>query len=70
MTRENIITLAAYFYPATRAQKAQGLGGIYELVRFDSLEPGKRRLLGETRPRNVTEARQQAKIDGATPWNF
>lgn len=70
MTTENVITLAAYFYPATPAQKRRGEGGTYELHRFDSLEPGKVRVLGSMHLPNITAARRQAKVDGAKPWNF
>lgn len=58
---------AAYFYPATRAQKAAGARGIYEL---HVLTNGRREILA-TRPlSNKLEARVQADIDAATPWNF
>lgn len=68
---ENVITLAAYFYPATPAQKRNvGARDTYELHRLDSREPGARRILASVGIDGKRAARQQAKIDGATPWNF
>ena len=67
----NVITLAAYFYPATPAQKRNvGAKDIYELHRFDSAEPGRVRVLAISAVNGKVEAKRQAKIDGATPWNF
>lgn len=67
----NVITLAAYFYPATPARKRNvGAKDIYELHQFDSREPGRVRILASTAISGKVEAKRQAKIDGATPWNF
>lgn len=68
---DNTITLAAYFYPATPAQKRNvGAKDGYELHRFDSAEPGRVRVLATILVTDKAAARRQAKLDGATPWNF
>lgn len=55
--------LAAYFYP-----NKHGTKDTYELHRIEG--NGERRILGTVYLNGKREARQQAKTDGATPWNF
>lgn len=59
--------LAAYFYPATRAQKATGKLGKYELHALDN---GQREIRHTTDAADMRAARKLAAADGATPWNF
>jgi hypothetical protein len=59
--------LAAYYYPATKAQKAKGQSGAYEL---HQLHNGARTIIRGILCDSVKEARQIAKDQGAKPWNF
>jgi hypothetical protein len=59
--------LAAYYYPATPAQKRKGRAGAFELHVIDN---GDRQILA-TRPcADKREARQLAADHHARPWNF
>ena len=58
---------AAYFYPATRAQKMQGTRGVYEL---HDIAHGESRIFACHNVANKAEARRRAAADDATPWNF
>lgn len=55
--------IVAYFYPSRRAGEAAA----YELHR---LTDGQRQFISMVYVSNKRAARQQAKLDGATPWNF
>ena len=61
-------TRAAYYYPFSKAQRANlHAGGAYEL---HELTDGRRRVLLVAHVEGLTEARQRAEADNATPWNF
>jgi hypothetical protein len=62
--------IAAYYYPATKAQKAKGRSGAFEL---HQLHNGARTIIGANGAilcDSVKEARQLAKGFNAKPWNF
>lgn len=61
------MTLAAYYYPASKSQKAQGFSGVVEL---HTLENGKREFTSRHHADTVREARALATRYRATPWNF
>jgi len=61
------MTLAAYYYPATRTQRAKGVQGVVEL---HQLRDGLRISRTTWNAADKREARAIALREGATPWNF
>jgi hypothetical protein len=61
------MTLAAYFYPATKAQKARGATDLVELHELDN---GARKIVRNISVENRREAHKVAAAHGAKPWNF
>lgn len=60
-------TLAAYYYPATKAEKARGQSGI---VMLSVIENGMRTTQITRDAANKRAARKIAAEAGAKPWNF
>lgn len=61
------MTRAAYYYPATKAQRAKGMAGVYQLHLIDN---GRRTIAHTLSAYSTQDARTLAIRDGATPWNF
>lgn len=61
-------TLAAYYYPATAAQKRKGQRGVFYLQKISAV--GTRYGISSSPCSSVREAREFAKASEATPWNF
>jgi hypothetical protein len=62
--------IAAYYYPLSKAARAEGRNGVVELVAIEAnglthkLTPAPAYVSGKA------EARRMAQAHNATPWNF